>query len=421
MPARPLISVDARRRPLVAIAVSVIAAHQAALLAGCEEAGTAPSTAATRAADLPVAATAASWPLFRGDPRLTGVAPGSIVDSPVLLWTYETGGHAIASSPVVADGRVFFGADDGFVHAVDFETGASLWTFESEDIIEAPPLIHDGRVYIGSSDMRFYALDAESGSVAWTLETDERVLGGANCVTAPDGSGTWILVGSYDNKLYCVDAVTGAIQWTYETDNYVNGTPAIVGDAVVFGGCDSALHVVDIATGEPRKKVQLCPDCHIAGSVAVRGDTVYFGHYGNAFVAVDMNQAEVIWTYESGRFPFFSAPAIGTDRIVFGGRDKALHCANLDDGAPLWTFKTRRKVDGSPIICGDKVVFGSGDGQLYIVSLADGRELWSYDVGRSIFSSPAVAGGVILVGAHDGRLYAFGPESARPASMQDSS
>ena len=101
--------------------------------------------------------------------------------------------------------------------------------------------------------------------------------------------------------------------------------------------------------------------------------------------------------------------------MVFGGRDKQLHCAARRDGTPLWTVRTRRKVDGSPVICGDRVVFGSGDGRLYIVSLDDGKELWSYEIGPSLFSSPGVADGVIVIGSTDGRLYAFGaPASASP-------
>ena len=87
-------------------------------------------------------------------------------------------------------------------------------------------------------------------------------------------------------------------------------------------------------------------------------------------------------------------------------------------GEPLWTFPTRRKVDGSPVICGDKVVFGSADGWVYVVSLADGSELWSYEIGKSIFSSPAVADGRILIGANDGLLYAFGPKAEGPTERR---
>ena len=141
--------------------------------------------------------------------------------------------------------------------------------------------------------------------------------------------------------------------------------------------------------------------------MATTADKVFFGHYGNAFVCIDRATGELDWEYRSPRNPFLSSPSIGTDRIVFGGQDKNLHCANRIDGKPLWTFPTKRKIDGSPVICGDKVVFGSGDGRLYMVDLSDGHELWKFEIGASIFSSPAVVQGMILIGANDDQLYAF--------------
>jgi len=349
---------------------------------------------------------AAEWPMFRGDPGQRGIAAGSLPDSLGLLWSFDVGA-AITSSPVISGGRVYFGADDYKLHALDFANGAELWAFETEDMIEAPPLVLGGSVYVGSSDFFLYAVDAESGELRWKAETDDRILGGANSVRGPAGQ-SWIVVGSYDTQLYCFDAQSGERQWTYKTDNYVNGTPAVFDNQIVFGGCDAILHVVDAETGAASEKIEIGESCHIAGSVALADGKAYFGHYGNAFVRVDLASGAIDWSYGDGRNPFFSSPAVGTDRVVFGGRDKALHCVRRDDGSELWSFQTRRKVDGSPVICGEKVVFGSGDGWLYVLDLESGRELWSYETGQAIFSSPAVAGGVIVVGSNDGRLYAFG-------------
>jgi len=356
-----------------------------------------------------------SWSIFRGDPALTGRATGSLPAELELLWTFEAGG-AVTSSPVVADGRVVFGSDDGNVYALDAEGGEELWSFKTDDIVEAPPLILDGRVFVGSSDFFFYAIDARTGELAWKYEAEDKFLGGANYVRTRDGAR--VLVGSYDTNLYCFDPATGEKLWAYSTENYVNGTPAILGDRVIFGGCDAVLHVVSAATGEALGALQLGADCHVAGSAALHEGRAYFGHYGNQFVAVDLEQEELAWTYDSPRHAFFSSPAIGDDRIVFGGRDKKLHCVQLSDGKPLWTFPSRRKVDGSPVICGDAVVFGSGDGRMYVLGLADGKERWTYDIGQSILSSPAVVDGRIYIGANDGKLYVFGAGSSKAEEDQ---
>jgi len=371
--------------------------------AACAEASAAPGAAEEPSSSADVQAPA--WPIFRGDPGLRGVAEGRLPAAPELLWTFEAGG-AITSSPAVVAGRVYFGSDDYRVYCVEAATGGARWSFATQDLIEAPPLVLDGGVFVGSSDFFFYALDAETGELRWKVETDDKILGGANFVRTD--AGTRIVVGSYDTKLYCFDAATGETLWTYATDNYVNGTPAIDDGRAVFGGCDAVLHVVSIETGQRVAGVELGPECHVAGSVGLADGRVYFGHYGNQFLCIDLESQEVVWTYDSPRYAFFSSPAIGADRVVFGGRDKNLHCASRADGKPLWKFPTRRKVDGSPVICGDVVVFGSGDGRLYTVGLEDGKERWAYDIGAPVVSSPAVVDGRIFVGANDGRLYAFG-------------
>jgi len=360
-----------------------------------------------------------AWPMFRGNPGQSGVASGKLERDLVLAWSFLAKG-AIVSSPVVAEGRVFFGSDDGMLYALDFETGEEIWSLATEDIIEAPPMVHGDTVYVGSSDFFMYAVDVRNGQLRWKFETGDKIAGGATWVAAPTGttegdagSGR-LLFGSYDTRLYCLDAASGAELWHYETGNYVNGTPAVEGGMVVFGGCDAVLHVVSVATGKPLAQVELGPESHVAGSVALAGGRAYLGHYGNAFVCVDLKDQTTVWSHRHKSQPFFSSPAVGDQLVVFGGRDKRLHCVQRSDGTEVWSFATRRKVDGSPVIVGDKVVFGSGDGWVFVLSLKDGSKLWSYEIGRPIMSSPAVVGGRVLVGANDSRLYCFGPAPDSP-------
>ncbi len=364
---------------------------------------------AQRAARAPVAALgpppSPEWPHYRGNPQLHGVSAARLGDRPQLAWRFKTGGD-ILSSPVITGGVVYVGSTDNAVYAIDLATGEQRWRFETKDMVEAPPLAHEGRIYIGSSDFFFYALDAADGALLWKHETGDRILGGANWFRDPAGR-TRLLVGSYDANVYCFDRDGGAPLWTYTTDNYVNGSPAIAGDETLFGGCDAALHLVDLQSGERAAKIELGEGCQVAGSVALLGDRAYFGHYGNEFLRVDLDAGEVEWRYASKRQGFCSSPAIDAEHVVFGGRDRYLHCCKRADGTPLWKFRTKRKVDSSPVICGDKVVFGSGDGRLYMLRMEDGEQVWSYDVGKPIYSSPAVVDGRVVIGAGDQYVYAF--------------
>ena len=122
----------------------------------------------------------------------------------------------------------------------------------------------------------------------------------------------------------------------------------------------------------------------------------------------DLKAGKQAWSFRDRNFPYFSSPAVARDRVVFGGRDKFVHCVKREDGTPLWSFATRGKVDSSPVICGGQVVVGSDDGRLYFLSLDQGKELWSYDIGQPVESSPAITDGRVVIGADDGNVYCFG-------------
>jgi eukaryotic-like serine/threonine-protein kinase len=301
------------------------------------------------------------------------------------------------------------------VHAVRLADGAAAWAYATEDIVEAPPMVHDGTVYAGSSDGYLYALDAKSGELRWRFAAQDRFVGAAVAVRGPEGT-THIVVGNYDTNLYCLDPADGKELWRYGTDNYVNGTPAIdERGRIVFGGCDAILHVVSATSGEALSRFELGETCNVAGSVALDEGRAYFGHHNNAFVCIDLEKQALVWQVTDPDHPFYSSAAVTGDVVVFGGQDKKLHCVDKATGAERWVFKTRRKVDGSPVVCGQRVVFGGGDGWLYVLDLATGAEVWSWEIGSAILTSPAVVGGEILIGANDAKLYCFTPDDGKGA------
>lgn len=342
------------------------------------------------------------WPMFRGAPSLRGSTRAKVPEKPKLAWTFKTGGP-VKSSPAVVKDKVFVGSDDSTFYALDLKSGAKVWSFKASGSIESSPLVLNDRVIFGSSDAWVYALDARDGKLAWKYETGDKVLSGPNWHRA--GERTSIIVGSYDYKLHSIDLSTGKSNWVYETGNYINGSPAIFEGQTVFGGCDAILHVIGLGNGAKIKEVEA--GAYIAGSVALADGHAYFGHYENAFLDVNLNEGKVAWTYKDRAFPYFSSPAVAGDRVVFGGRDKRLHCVKRKTGEAVWTFATRGKVDSSPVIAGTRVVVGSDDGRLYVVNLEDGKEVWNYEIGQPVGSSPAVVRGRIVVGADDGSVYCF--------------
>lgn len=348
------------------------------------------------------------WPLFRGNPALDGVARCSLPDKPVLLWTHECKVQT-QSAPVVGDGRVYIGTDDGRLLALDLRTGAKAWEYKGGEAFGAPPGYSEGRVFIGDRLGTVHAVDGASGAKLWTFAAEQEIL------ASPNFGGSYVLIGSYDYSLYCLDAATGQKVWQVETDAQVHCTACVAARLTAVAGCDGVLRLIDWATGKQAASVELGDN--IAASPAFDGERFYLATFAGAMLCVQPGLEEpVVWRKtESDGDAIFASAAVSGGAVVFAGRDKVVRCLDAATGKQRWRFRTRGEVDSSPVIVGDRVVFGSQDGQAYIVELRTGRKRWGFVAGAPINAAPAVASGRLVLAAEDGAVYCFGPRKAEEA------
>jgi outer membrane protein assembly factor BamB len=186
------------------------------------------------------------------------------------------------------------------------------------------------------------------------------------------------------------------------------GTPVVVGNRTFAAGCDSTLHIIDVAKGTELGAVEL--PGQVGASAAAVGDFLYFGTMTNQVLAVDWKNAKVVWQYEAAKRqqPFFASAALTDDLVITGSRDKRVHALNRKSGQSVWLFPTEGKVDSSPVIVGKRVFAASLDGKLYVLDLAKGTELKKFDLGAPVPGSPAVGDGCLVIGTEKGVLYCLG-------------
>ena len=193
-----------------------------------------------------------SWPVFRGDAEMTGVARETLVAPLEKAWEFEAEERdGIIATPVVADGRVFIGSLDGTFYALDLKSGEKIWEYKVELAVEGSAAVHGNTVAFGSGDCYVYALTADKGEFKWKKETGAEVLAGLNIYASPDSGRTMVLAGSQDNTLYSYDVTDGKLVWEYTTDGPVNGAPSISGGRIFFGGCDTFIHTISAENGKP--------------------------------------------------------------------------------------------------------------------------------------------------------------------------
>jgi len=146
-----------------------------------------------------------AWPLFRGDPQATGVAPGPLAEKLDVLWTSRLPHGDFEAAVAIADGTVVAGSMDGEVLALDLATGKQKWQRQSKSGYCASPVIRDGRVYVGDMDGGFQCLGLADGKPIWRFDTDAEINSSANF------HGPHVLFGSQDSTLYCLEAKTGQL------------------------------------------------------------------------------------------------------------------------------------------------------------------------------------------------------------------
>jgi outer membrane protein assembly factor BamB len=382
------------------------------------------------------------WPSFRGNPHQTGIAGTTLPQDVHVRWTFKanhllrsqlvlTGFLASGAAPIVllptlqgvqnlssetvmesfegtaaiADHTAYVGSMDEYLYAFDLVTGRVKWAYRAGPIKTAVA-VHAGAVFVGNLDGVFHCVDAATGHKRWTYDLGNEITSGA------DFAGDTVLFGSNDQTLYCLSTKDGKERWKFNVPGGpVMGTPAVIGNRTFAAGCDSTLHVIDVATGKGTGgTVDL--GGQVGASVAVAGDVLYVGTMTHQVLAVDWKKGEVLWKYEPGERAkeFFASAAVTDSLVVTGSRDKRVHALDRTTGAEVWNFATRNKVDSSPVVVGDRVFAASADGRLYVLDLAKGTEMKNYHLGGEILASPAVGEHCLVIGSTNGTLYCFGAE-----------
>jgi outer membrane protein assembly factor BamB len=84
-----------------------------------------------------------------------------------LKWQFGNIVGPFLSSPAVANGVVYVGLGDGYLYALNAETGVALWTYAAGGS-GSSPAVANGVVYVGSVNGDVYALNARTGAKLWS-------------------------------------------------------------------------------------------------------------------------------------------------------------------------------------------------------------------------------------------------------------
>jgi len=178
------------------------------------EAHATPAPAATAQMRAVAADSAGDWPQYRHDLQHSGRAGGAIqrgTDGALhLQWAYSFGERVeVEVEPIIAAGKIFVGAMNGTITALNSTNGSVAWQFAQAGPIPHSAAYADGRVFFGSLDGAVYALDAASGALIWQVQT------GGPVYAAPAVANNTIYIGSVAGRFFALDAASGAERWHF--------------------------------------------------------------------------------------------------------------------------------------------------------------------------------------------------------------
>lgn len=273
------------------------------------------------------------WASHGLDPQETRHSPLDLVNSQNvdqlgLAWSYDLGSdRGVEATPIVVDGIMYVTGSWSILHAIDAITGKKLWVYDPKippefaklgccDVVNRGVAYHEGKIFLGAFDGWMHAIDAKTGKQVWKKDTFEKrgefaytitgapriigdkvVIGNGGAeygvrgyVTAYDvNSGKqawrWYVVPGNPDEPFENDAMAAAAKtWDPSVKYWESGGGGTVWDSMAY---DPELNLLYIGTGNGS------PWNHNIRSPG-GGDNLYL----SSIVALNPDSGEYVWHYQ---------------------------------------------------------------------------------------------------------------------------
>jgi outer membrane protein assembly factor BamB len=381
---------------------------------------------------LPAAVANEDWAQSGGNPAksMGHLALGSSLGT---AWTVSIGAGnnrsaRLASSPVVAAGRIYTIDAVGTVKAFDTRNGGQVWSSSfganvtRDSNYGGGVAFADGRVYATNGSGYVAALDAATGGAAWTVKPGGPLRGAP---TVADGA---VYVMSQDNQIYSLKVADGAQNWSSAAALEIagvfgTGSPAVAAGTVVAGFSSGELNAYRYENGRQvwqdalsrtSMSTSVAALSDIDADPVIDGGQVFAIGKGGRMVALELNSGQRQWEQNIAGM---STPWIAGEWVFVVTDEAKLIALHRNSGKvrwinqlPRWENEKGKKGPifySGPVLAGDRLIVVSSQGTLINVNPDNGGFQSQTNVGASISLQPVVAGSTLYILDDRGRLTAF--------------
>ncbi|MBB3980386.1 outer membrane protein assembly factor BamB [Sphingobium fontiphilum] len=356
----------------------------------------------------------------------------SLSGSPSTAWTASIDGSTpqarLASSPVVADGKLYVIDSSARVIAFDAASGARLWQTPLPAEGNGRALFGGGvsvlgdRVYASTGVGDVFALNAANGAQIWKKRPGGPLRG------APTLENGHAYVMSQDNQIFALNQSDGEVVWTDSGTLQATGVfgvaaPAAAQGTVIAGYSSGELTAYRYENGRTlwgdalsrtsiSTAVASLTDID-ANPVIDRGRVFVIGQ-GGRMASYELVSGQRLWEINVAGI---STPWVVGEWVFVVTSDAKLLCIARATGKIRWISQLRRWKDvkdkkgairwTGPVLAGSRLLLVSTQGDLNYVDPTSGAIQAQVDMGKSMSLSPVVANNMLYILADDGKLTAL--------------
>lgn len=341
-----------------------------------------------------------------------------------IAWNYHAGA-AINTAVTVAKGRVYFGANNGYVYCLDESTGQEQWKAKLTEASDRTRKLfstitwHRNRLYFGSADSQLFCLRADDGRTRWKQPTQDWIRAKPVIVSGQ------LMAADISGKLYRVDTAgqTLSVRQLSSHPIYADLVAAddklLVNDSHLTSYClDTAGELVwkksilDAYYQEDGTRIftdQLSGGTYYQSKPTATGGQVYFGTPSGFLYAADATSGQERWKFEMGA-AISVGPALADGKVYAGqqGGERFFYCVDASDGSLVWKKTIPGGwVWGSAAVDDGMVYVPTVNGYAVCMDAQTGDIVWMYPTSKSIPAEPAIDGDLVYFGSWSRSLYAF--------------
>ena len=373
-------------------------------------------------------------PLFSADwDNLSGNAKHSApVSAPLnlplqLAWTNNVGANLYMTSPLIHKGKVIVASVDedlkgaGHVYALNGKDGTILWSCPVRNSIKNSIAVDSDIVFAQDAQGFLYAIDTETGKLCW-----EKQLPVNGLPALIDGlvAGEGVVYAGTGKGLCAFEARTGKQLWKNEGWGQGEGTTSTLtlgNNLLVAGAQWNALYGNDAKTGEKLWAVSDNGLRNRGASPAMHGALLYLISDKSFFILEAATGKVIVRKPLPYNVDVTSTPLLTDKEIIFGSAQKGLIALDSETLEEKWTCpvgdalvytcpysrQPSATIETSAVWAGDIVYVAASDGTVYGINKEDGKVVWKHATGAPMFGSVALSGNALVVSDFGGNVYLF--------------